>query len=380
MSTPQSQEMIALMRQEHLDPLAYGACRLVRERVGFFLFLRRAFTRPRPLSSPPPPLSLTSIPSSRPPTHLHPLITPVSSLFSLTLTHNKQQEDTLSEDTFPAGPTPPRHVKAYLDSLRALDANPQLNLASFVTTSVEPECLDVMAAALRVNQIDAEEYASTCAIHERCVRQLADLFRVPKGDGQAPCGFSTVGSSEAIQLSLLAAKRRWRSARAANGLPAATPNLVAPSTVHVCHEKAAVYFDVELRTVPVTKRENGMLRVDLNEFMSRVDENTILAVAVLGSTYTGHFDDVGALDKAVGAWNDTRRPAGSPPLGIHVDAASGGFVAPFAFPDFAFDFTACPNVVSLNASGHKFGQVLAGIGWCLCALCFGFFGVERERG
>lgn len=219
-----------------------------------------------------------------------------------------------------------------------------------------------MQAALRVNQIDAEEYPSTTAIHERCVRQLADLFRVPPG--APPCGFSTIGSSEAIQISLLAAKRRWRNARQAAGLPTDKPNLVVPSTVHVCHEKSCVYFDVEMRVVPVRRQPHGGMAYDMDEFMSKVDTNTILVVAVLGSTYTGHLDDVGALDAAVGAWNEAR-PPNTPPLGIHVDGASGGFVAPFAFPDFAFDFTACPNVHSINASGHKFGQALAGIGWCL---------------
>lgn len=262
------------------------------------------------------------------------------------------QTDSLDHAEFPARPKPAAVAAQLIRDKRLLDANPRLNLASFVTTSVEPECLQLMQESLNVNAVDEEEYPSATEIHATCVRQMADLLHAP-----GVCGTATVGSSEAILLGVLAMKHRLRAARAAAGKPLVTPNIVVPSTVHVCHEKAAVYFDVELRKVPISADTYMASPADI---VAQCDENTIGVVAILGSTYTGHFDDVEALDAAIGAFNAEHGTE----IGIHVDGASGGFVAPFAFPDLKWDFR-LPNVVSINASGHKFGLMLAGIGWIL---------------
>jgi glutamate decarboxylase len=153
-------------------------------------------------------------------------------------------------------------------------------------------------------------------------------------------------------LGVLAMKWAWRARREAAGKPTDRPNIVVPSCIHVCHEKAALYFDVELRQVPLTP---DALTVPASAIVARCDENTIGVVAVLGSTYTGHFDDVAALSDALEVFN----AANGTDIGIHVDGASGGFVAPFLFPDLKADFRV-PRVVSINMSGHKFGLMVAG--------------------
>lgn len=92
--------------------------------------------------------------------------------------------------------------------------------------------------------------------------------------------------------------------------------------------------------------------------VAMVDENTICVCAILGSTYNGEFEDVKLLNDLLLSKNhetgwDTA---------IHVDAASGGFVAPFIYPELVWDFR-LPLVRSINVSGHKYGLVYAGIGW-----------------
>jgi len=227
-----------------------------------------------------------------------------------------------------------------------------------------------MMAALAVNEVDREEYQSTARIQDRCIRQLADLFHVPPageggGEGEGgtsppPTGFSTVGSSEALELALLALKHVWRAGRRAAGLDASRPNLVVPADVHVTMQKAAVYFDLELRSVPVPGPGVEPAPADL---VAAADENSVGVVCVLGTTYTGHFQDAAGLDAALAAFNAAHRPPGSgtPPLRMHIDAASGGFVAPFAFPDVQADFRLA-NLASLNVSGHK---VRGGVVWTL---------------
>ena len=237
-----------------------------------------------------------------------------------------------------------------------LDGNPVLNLASFVTTWMEPEAKLLMDEAISKNFIDQEEYPVTSVLERRCVSIIADLYHAD-ATGDDAVGTSTIGSSEAIHLCGLAMKHKWRNRRQAAGQDATRPNLVMSSAVHVTWEKFCRYFDVEPRMVPLTQ---GRYVVDPVAVGAQCDENTIGVVGILGSTYTGHFDPIDQLDEVVAGLND----ANGWQIPVHVDAASGGFVAPFAYPDLAWDFR-LPNVHSINVSGHKYGLVYPGVGWAI---------------
>jgi glutamate decarboxylase len=236
-----------------------------------------------------------------------------------------------------------------------LDGNPTLNLASFVTTWMEPEADKLMAESLGRNYIDADEYPQTTEIHNRCVNMLAHLFHAPQE--AAAVGCATVGSSEAIHLAGLAMKWRWRARRRAQGKTADRPNIVMGANVQVCWEKFARYFEVEPRYVPLTPQR---FVIGVDEAMARVDENTIGVVGILGSTYTGEYEPIKDLNDALMAKN-----AGTGwEVPLHVDGASGAFVAPFTWPKLEWDFR-LPAVRSINASGHKYGLVYPGVGWVI---------------
>jgi glutamate decarboxylase len=235
----------------------------------------------------------------------------------------------------------------------SLDGNPLLNLASFVTTWMEPEAEALLAEALDKNYIDQEEYPRTTEMERRCVSMIASLFHGDAGS----VGTSTIGSSEAIHLAGMAMKRRWRAAAEAAGKTPGTPNLVMSSAVHVTWEKFCRYFEVEAREVPC---EEGRLVLDVAQAVSMVDENTIGVVGILGTTYTGQYDPIERLDTALAA----HEAATGAHVPIHVDAASGGFVAPFIDPDLRWDFR-LDHVHSINVSGHKYGLVYPGIGWAI---------------
>lgn len=238
----------------------------------------------------------------------------------------------------------------------SLDGNPLLNMASFVTTWMDPEADMLMAETLGKNFIDQEEYPQTSELERRCVSIIADLFNAPS-TGEEAVGTSTIGSSEAIHLCGLALLRNWRNRRKAAGRDWSSPNLVLGSHYQVVWEKFVRYFDVEPRFVPLAK---GSFALDPEAAVARVDDNTIGVVGILGSTYTGHFDPIKALNDAVAEVNQ----AHGWQVPIHVDAASGGFVAAFAYPRLEWDFR-LPLVRSINVSGHKYGLVYPGIGWAL---------------
>ena len=234
-----------------------------------------------------------------------------------------------------------------------LDGNARLNLATFVTTWMEPQAEGLMKAAFDKNMIDKDEYPATAEIERRCVNIVADLFHA-EADGDA-IGVSTTGSSEAVMLAGLAMKWRWRQRRDAAGKDATRPNMVLGSNVQVVWEKFCRYWDVEPRYVPVTK---GRYTITPEDVLERVDEDTIGVVAILGTTFTGEYEPIKAIHDAVVANNEARGLQ----VPVHVDAASGGFVAPFLQPELEWDFR-LPNVVSINVSGHKYGLVYPGIGF-----------------
>jgi glutamate decarboxylase len=210
-----------------------------------------------------------------------------------------------------------------------------------------------MAETFDKNMIDKDEYPQTAEIERRCVNIVADLFNAPT-DGDA-VGVSTIGSSEAVMLGGLAMKWSWRARQEAAGKPTDRPNMVLGSNVQVVWEKFCRYWDVEPRYAPVTK---GRYVVDPDDVMARVDENTIGVIPILGTTFTGEFEPIKEIHDRVVAFN---RETGAD-VPVHVDAASGGFVAPFLHPDLEWDFR-LPQVKSINVSGHKYGLTYPGVGF-----------------
>ena len=234
-----------------------------------------------------------------------------------------------------------------------LDGNARLNLATFVTTWMEPQAEKLMAECLDKNMIDKDEYPQTAALEMRCVDILSRLWHAP--DAGHSTGCSTTGSSEAAMLGGLAFKRHWQQRRRAEGKPTGTPNIVMGINVQVCWEKLANYWDVEMRLVPM---EGDRFHLSAEEAVARCDENTIGVVAILGSTFDGSYEPVKEICEALDELQD-RTGLDIP---VHVDGASGAFVAPFVDPELEWDFR-LPRVASINASGHKYGLVHPGVGW-----------------
>jgi glutamate decarboxylase len=255
--------------------------------------------------------------------------------------------------TMPAhGMLPDTALQVVRDEL-ILDGNARLNLATFVTTWMEPQATRLMTECLDKNMIDKDEYPQTAEIESRCVSILAHLWHAPVDSGATGC--STTGSSEACMLGGMALLWRWRERRQAAGVSAAKPNLVMGTNVQVCWEKFCRYWQVEPRMVPM---EAGRLHLDGPHAAAQCDENTIGVVAVLGSTQDGSYEPVGDISDEL----DKLAASGGPDVPMHVDAASGGFVAPFIQPELVWDFQVS-RVASINASGHKYGLVYPGVGW-----------------
>ena len=235
-----------------------------------------------------------------------------------------------------------------------LDGNARQNLATFCQTWEEPEVHRLMDECLDKNMVDKDEYPQTAEIEARCVHMLADLWNSPAAADTIGC--STTGSSEAAMLGGMALKWRWRAKRRADGKTADKPNMVC-GPVQICWEKFARYWDVELRQIPMTQ---DRLIMSPEEVLKRCDENTIGVVPTLGVTFTGDYEPVEAVSFAL---DELQKKTGWD-IPIHVDGASGGFLAPFCAPDLVWDFR-LPRVKSINASGHKFGLAPLGAGWVI---------------
>ena len=249
----------------------------------------------------------------------------------------------------PASSMPARAAYQLIHDELNLDGNPALNLASFVTTWMEPEAQQLATETLNRNFVDQDEYPQTEEIHHRTISMIGGLFNAP-ASGE-PCGTATIGSSEAIMLGLLAHKASWRARR---GDDSAKPNVVFGADVHTCWEKFTRYFDVEQRTIPLTPERHT---IGPQEVEPLLDENTIAVGAIFGTTFTGQIDDIEGIDALL---RRVREEKGWD-IPIHVDAASGGFIAPFAYPDLKWDFR-LEQVRSINVSNHKFGLVYPGMG------------------
>lgn len=248
----------------------------------------------------------------------------------------------------------PRHAYQVIHDELLLDGNSRQNLATFCQTWVEPEVRMVMDLCIDKNMIDKDEYPQTAELEARCVHMLADLWNAP--DAVNTLGTSTTGSSEAAMLGGMALLWKWRERRRAEGKPTDRPNIIT-GPVQICWHKFARYWDVEHREIPM---EGDRLLMTPEEVLARVDENTIGVVPTLGVTYTGAYEPVADVAAAL----DKLQAETGLDIPIHVDGASGGFVAPFVEPELLWDFR-LPRVKSINASGHKFGLSPLGVGWII---------------
>jgi len=261
--------------------------------------------------------------------------------------------DEIPRHRLPDGELPPDVAYQIVHDELMLDGNARMNLATFVSTWMEPQAERLMAECFDKNMIDKDEYPQTAELEMRCVNILGRLWHAP--DAEQATGCSTTGSSEAAMLGGLALKRRWQQRRASEGKPAETPNLVMGINVQVCWEKFANYWDVEMRLVPM---EGDRLHLSAEEAVELCDENTIGVIAILGSTFDGSYEPVAEICAAL---DDLEARTGVD-VPVHVDGASGAFVAPFVDPELDWDFR-LPRVASINASGHKYGLVYPGVGW-----------------
>ena len=255
----------------------------------------------------------------------------------------------------PAGEMPPDVAYQIIHDELMLDGNARLNVATFVSTWMEPQAEKLMAECFDKNMIDKDEYPQTAELESRCVAILSNLWNAP--DASQATGCSTTGSSEAAMLGGLALKRRWQKRREAEGKPADKPNLVMGINVQVCWEKLANYWDVEMRLVPM---EGDRFNLSPEEAVKLCDENTIGVVGILGSTFDGSYEPIAELCERLDKFQEET----GLDIPVHVDGASGAMIAPFIDPDLEWDFR-LPRVASINTSGHKYGLVYPGVGWII---------------
>lgn len=260
----------------------------------------------------------------------------------------------LPKSKLPERVSDPHAIKQIISDELLMDGNSRQNLATFCSTYIEDEVRELMDLSIDKNMIDKDEYPQTAEIEKRCVSILANLWHSPeKGD---TIGCSTTGSSEAAMLGGLALKWQWRKKRKVEGKDTSRPNIVC-GPVQICWHKFARYFDVEIREIPLLQNKLCMQPEQLKEYC---DENTIGVVATLGSTFTGVYEPVEEISKAL----DVLEGETGLDIPIHVDGASGGFIAPFIQTDIKWDFL-IHRVKSINTSGHKFGMAPLGVGWVI---------------
>jgi glutamate decarboxylase len=259
------------------------------------------------------------------------------------------------EHEFPKTGISARAAEALVLSQEWTDTNPMLNMSSFVTTYAEPEAVAIAKRNMFKNYIDHDMYPQLFAMETRMVKWLHQLWNGP--DGVEPYGTATVGSSEACMLAGLAHRWNWRQKKEREGKNATRPNMVTGGNVQIVWKKFLRYFDVEPRIVPLKPGNYRLTADDLDKY---VDENTIAVVAIAGQTFTGEDDDI----QGIHDWLDAYEAKTGISIPMHIDGASGGFVNPFLYPDYRWDFR-LPRVLSINASGHKYGLTPPGLGWVI---------------
>lgn len=281
--------------------------------------------------------------------------------------HHALEDDFRGNISIPVKGRDPRHVKRVIQDIHSLDFNERLNTSSYVNVAFEEEEAEVASLGLQINLADQTVYPASFKLHDTCVNMVANLWNCPQPDDfeqkKVHAGAQTVGSTEGCLLAGLCLKFRWRAwyqnrkGLSDNEILGVRPNLVISTCFQACWEKLFRYFDVEPRLVP-TSVKHFMLEPEA--LRDVVDECTIGVVCILGNHYGGHYDDVAEISRVVGELNEERDLE----VGLHVDAASGGFIAPFQEGMPAWDFR-LPNVLSISGSGHKFGVSVCGTGWVI---------------
>jgi len=275
--------------------------------------------------------------------------------FSSAMTAYDQFNIEVPENEFPKTGISARAAEGLVLSQEWTEANPMLNMSSFVTTYAEPEAVETATRNMFKNYIDHDMYPQLFAMEKRMIKWLHQLWNGPAG--VEPYGAATVGSSEACMLAGLAHKWNWRQKREKEGKDATRPNMVTGGNVQIVWKKFLRYFDVEPRIVPLKPGNYRLTAEDLDKY---VDENTIAVVAIAGQTFTGEDDDI----QGIHDWLDAYEARTGISIPMHIDGASGGFVNPFLYPDYRWDFR-LPRVMSINASGHKYGLTPPGLGWVI---------------
>ena len=258
------------------------------------------------------------------------------------------------EQKIPEGPTIPTVAYQMVKDETFAQTQPRLNLATFVTTYMDDYATRLMNEAINVNYIDETEYPRVAVMCQKCINIVANLWNTPETN-RWKAGALAIGSSEACMLGGIAAWKRWIERRKKAGKPYDKPNFVISAGYQVVWEKFASLWNIEMRQVPLTEKA---ITLDIDEAIKMCDENTICVVAIQGVTWTGLNDDVEALDAALEKYN---KETGNE-VCIHVDAATGGYILPFLFPEKKWDFR-LKWVLSISTSGHKFGLVYPGLGW-----------------
>lgn len=269
------------------------------------------------------------------------------------LCYNTITINPLNKYKIPEHENNPQIIYQLISDELLLDGNSKQNLATFCQTYSDTEIHKLMDKCIDKNMIDKDEYPQTAEIEERCVNIISDLWHGKKGQS---IGTSTTGSSEACMLAGMAMKWRWKIKRQENNKNCNKPNLVC-GPVQVCWHKFAKYWDIELREIQMEKDSYISTSKKIIELC---DENTIGVVLTLGTTFTGQYEPIKDICNALDIFEKNT----SLNIDIHVDAASGGFLAPFCNPDLIWDFR-LERVKSISTSGHKFGLTPLGCGWVI---------------
>lgn len=268
---------------------------------------------------------------------------------------SRYMTEPIPKDKIPETGMDPKTAYQLIHDELQTQGNPAMNMASFVTTVMDEECDRLIQENLGVNYIDTEVYRANLEIQNRCVKMLGDLYNAP--DPDKVWGTECIGSSEALILSILTHKRAWQEKRKAEGKPYDKPNIVMGNDVHLTWNKGALYLDVEQRLIPLHPNH---YTITAEEVVKQVDENTIMVVGVLGTSYTFDYDPIQEINDAL---VKLKHSTGLD-VPLHVDGASGAFIAPFLNPELKWDFQ-LEQVDCINISGHKYGLVYPGIGWAI---------------
>ena len=267
---------------------------------------------------------------------------------------SKEMTQPAPSDFIPAHGTPAETAYQIVKDETFPQTQPRLNLATFVTTYMDDYGTRLMNDAVGINFIDETEYPRVAVMCGRCINMVANMWHSPEKN-EWKTGAVGIGSSEACMLGGVAAWLRWRERRKQEGKPYDKPNLVMSTAYQVVWEKFCQLWQIEMRTVPVTKKNPTL---NIAQAIQMCDENTICVVPIAGVTWTGMNDDIEGLNNALEEYNSKT----GYDIPIHVDAASGGFILPFLNPEKKWDFR-LKWVLSISTSGHKYGLVYPGLGW-----------------